>query len=83
MKVVNFVRSYPGDFATKVKQINSHTDLIRMLSFDGPPYLTVKFSVYIILISDPYILIFTISDKLDAFTYVGNLATVDFIPMNK
>ena len=28
-------------------------------------------------------LIFTISDKLDAFTYVGNLANVDFISMNK
>ena len=28
-------------------------------------------------------LVFTISDKLDAFTYIGNLTDVDFISMNE
>ena len=54
-----------------------------MLSFASPPYLTIKSSVYIILIWDPYILIFTISDKLDAFTYVGNLANVYGKPLSQ
>ena len=40
----------PGDFVTKVKQINSQSDFIWMTSFDGPSYLTVRSSVYIILI---------------------------------
>ena len=40
----------PGDFATKVKQINSQSDLIWMLSFAGPSYLTIRSSVHIILI---------------------------------
>ena len=30
----------PGDFVTKVKQINSQSDLIWMSSFAGPFYLT-------------------------------------------
>ena len=38
----------PGDFATKVKQINSQSDLIWMSSFAGPSYLTIRSSVYII-----------------------------------
>ena len=80
-----FLPNLPGDFATKVKQINSQSDLIWMSSFAGPSYLTIRSSVYVSLIWDPYIyfFIFTISDKLDAFTYVGNLANVDFISMNK
>ena len=41
---------YPGDFVTKVKQINSQLDLIWMLSFAGPSYLTIRSSVHIILI---------------------------------
>ena len=41
---------YPSDFATKVKQINSESNLIYMSSFAGPSYLTVRSSVYIILI---------------------------------
>ena len=45
----------PGDFATKVKQINSQSGLIWMSSFAGPSYLTIRSSVYIILIWDPYI----------------------------
>ena len=73
----------PGDFATKVKQINSQSDLIWMSSFAGPSYLTMSSSVYIILIWDFIFLIFTIYDELDALTYVGNLANVDFISMNK
>ena len=45
----------PGDFATKVKEINSQSDLIWMSRFAGPSYLTVRSFVYIILIWDPYI----------------------------
>ena len=41
---------HPGDFATKVKQINSQSDLIWMSRFSGPTYLTIRSSVYIILI---------------------------------
>ena len=40
----------PGDFITKVKQINSRSDLIWVTSFAGPSYLTTRSSVYIILI---------------------------------
>ena len=54
-----------------------------MPSFAGLSYLTIRSSVYIILIEILIFLIFTISDKLHAFTYVGNLANVDFISMNK
>ena len=39
----------------KVKQINSQSDLIWMSSFAGPSYLTIRSSVYIILIWDLYI----------------------------
>ena len=46
------VYSYPGDFVSKVKQINSQSDLIWMRSFAGPCYLTIKSSVCIILIWD-------------------------------
>ena len=45
----------PGDFATKVKQINSQSDLIYMSRFAGQSYLTTTSSIYIILIWDPYI----------------------------
>ena len=45
----------PGDFITKVKQINSQSDLISMSSFVGPSYLTVRSFVCFILIWDPYI----------------------------
>ena len=45
----------PGGFATKVKQINSQSNLICMSSFAGPGYLTIRSSVYIVLIWDPYI----------------------------
>ena len=45
----------PGDLVTKVKQINSQSDLIWMTSFAGPSYLTVRSSVYIILMWDPWI----------------------------
>ena len=41
---------YPDDFITKVKQINSQSDLISMSSFAGLSYLTIRFSVCIILI---------------------------------
>ena len=40
----------PGDFVTKVKQINSPSDLISMRSFVGPSYFTIKSSANIILI---------------------------------
>ena len=50
-----FIKSMPGDFATKVKQISSQSGLIWMSNFAGPSYLTIGSSVYIILIWDPYI----------------------------
>ena len=40
----------PGDFVTKVERINNQSDLTWMTSFAGPSYLTIRFSVYIILI---------------------------------
>ena len=43
-------KKYPADFFPKVKQINSQSDLISMASFAGPSYLTIRSSVYIILI---------------------------------
>ena len=48
-----FVHKGSNDFITKVKQTNSQSDLISMLSFAGPSYLTVRSSVCIILIWDP------------------------------
>ena len=45
----------PGDFITKVKQVNSQSDLLSMSSFAGPSYLTIRSSVCIILIWDPCI----------------------------
>ena len=38
---------YPGDFVTKVKQINSQAGLISMSSFAGPSYLTIRSSVFV------------------------------------
>ena len=46
---------YPGDFVTKVKQINNQSDLIWISSFAGLSYLTIKSSVHIISIWDPRI----------------------------
>ena len=40
----------PGDFVTKVKQINSQSDVIWMRRFAGLSYLTIRSSVYTILI---------------------------------
>ena len=45
----------PGDFVTKVKQINSQSDLIWMRSLAGPSYFTIRSSVNIILIWGPCI----------------------------
>ena len=42
--------AFPGDFAAKVKQVNSQSDLIWRSSFAGPSYLTIRSPVYIILI---------------------------------
>ena len=39
--------SSPGDSVTKVKQINSQSDLISMSSFADLSYLTIRSSVYI------------------------------------
>ena len=50
-----FLCSLPDDFIMKVKQINSQSDLISMSSFAGLSYLTIRFSVCIILIWDPCI----------------------------
>ena len=47
--------SYPGDFITKVKQVNSQSDIVSMSSFAVPSYLTIRSSVCIILIWDPCI----------------------------
>ena len=41
---------YPGDFVTNVTQISSQSDLISMSSFAGPSYLTIRSSVYMILV---------------------------------
>ena len=49
-----FLHPLQRDFATNVKQINNQSDLIWMSSFAGPSYLAIRFSVYIILIWDPY-----------------------------
>ena len=46
---------HPGDFVTEVKQINSQSDLTWMKSFGDQSYLTIRSSVYIILILDPCI----------------------------
>ena len=71
---------YPGDIVTNVTQINSQSDLISMLSFAGPSYLTIRSSVYMILISDPCI--FDLYN-LCQVAFVGNLTSVHFISMNK
>ena len=42
------LQNQSGHFDTKVKQINSQSDLISMSSFTGPSYLTIKSSVCII-----------------------------------
>ena len=49
-KVYLAVTKYPGDFVTNVTQINSQSDLISMLSFAGPSYLTIRPYVCMILI---------------------------------
>ena len=43
-----FTSKVPGDCITKVKQINSQSDLISMSNFAGLSHLTIRFSVYII-----------------------------------
>ena len=40
----------PADFIKNVRQINSKSDLTSMSRFAGPSYLTVRSSLYIILI---------------------------------
>ena len=47
--------SKPSDFVTNMTQINNQSDLISMSSIAGPSYLTIRSSVYMILISDPCI----------------------------
>ena len=73
----------PADFVTFVKQINSQSDLIPMLTFAGLSYLAIRSSVYINLIWNPYmmgLIFFTITAKLDP---IGNLTNVHVISMNK
>ena len=50
LSIYYYYCKHPGDFITKVTQINSQSDLISMSSFAGPPYLTIRSSVSIILI---------------------------------
>ena len=50
--IVNITDVNPGDFVTNVKQINSQSDLTWMSSFACPSYVTVRSSLYIILIWD-------------------------------
>ena len=54
-----------------------------MSSFAGLSHLTIRSSVCVILICDPCIfsLYITISAKLDAVTYVGNLTDVHFFSL--
>ena len=76
--------SPPGDFVTKMKQINSQSDFIWRSSFAGPSYLTIRLSsVYIILMWDLCISIFTTNAKLDPIIYVGDLSNMHSITMNK
>ena len=51
-KMIIFHLYLPGNFVTKVKQMNSQLDLIPIWKFcwPGPSYLTIRSSVYIILI---------------------------------
>ena len=43
-------KEVPGDFVTNMKQINGQSDLTSMSSFSSSSYLTVRSSLYIILI---------------------------------
>ena len=46
---------HPADFITNMTQINSQSELISMSSLASPSYLTIRSSVYMILIWDPWI----------------------------
>ena len=70
-------------FVTKVKQINSQSDLISMSSFAGLSYLTIRSFVYIFYVEILVFSIFTMSTKLDPIAYFRNFTNVYFISMNK
>ena len=48
--VTSLFEDIPGDFVTNVKQINSQSNLTSMSNFGSPSYLTVRSSLFIILI---------------------------------
>ena len=63
---------------------NSQSGLIWITSFAGPSYLTIRSSVYIILLFERLVFsTFTIFAKLDPITYVGNLNNMHSVSMNK
>ena len=83
-KFIRFpLRFSPGDFVTKVKQINSQSDLIWMTSFAGPSYLTIRSLSTSFLFEILVFAIFTISAKLDPITYVRNLSNMHSTSINK
>ena len=64
----------PGNFATRVKQINSQSDLIWMSSYSGPSCLTIRSSVLSNSnVSSLQLLIVTISSQLSTVTYASKL----------
>ena len=65
---------YPGDFVTKVKQINSQSDLISMSSFTGHVLTHNQILVFSI---------FTMPAKLDLIVDLENFTKVHFISMKK
>ena len=48
--IIVWVFKATGNFVTNVKQIKNQSDLISMSSFTGPPHLTIRSSVCMILI---------------------------------
>ena len=83
MHIVHLSFSLPGDFVTKVKEINSQSDSISMSSFAGlltsqSDSLYTSFQVEILVFS-----IFTISSKLDQVIYDEILTNVHFISTNR
>ena len=72
------MNTYPGDFVTKVKQINSQSYLIWMRSFAGLSSLTIRSYLHHFNLRSLY-LYFAISAKLYLVVYVGKFTDVHFI----
>ena len=93
MSVANKIRLglRPGDFVTKLKQINGNSDLIFGTEFCRPVSLHnhiiclhhLNLSSLYFQSQSQFSINITVSGKLDPITYVGNLINVHFISMNK